>query len=58
MSVWFFAAAHNVVCFMGRFESETGDIVGHAWPQIGPGESFHGLSYDELRAAGAGRNPG
>jgi hypothetical protein len=37
-----------------RARLEDGDMLGDAYSEVEEGESFYGLSYDELRAAESG----
>jgi hypothetical protein len=50
---WHFTVVGDVVQLRARFEGP-GGMVGDAFDEIRPGQSLHGLSFDELKKAGAG----
>jgi hypothetical protein len=50
---WCFELVDDVVRLDARLEDEDGRI-GDARAEVGEGEEFFGVSYDELRAAGDG----
>lgn len=49
---WFFELVDGVVYLDARLED--GDTIGDARAEVGEGEEFYGVSYDELRKAGDG----
>jgi hypothetical protein len=51
---WFFHIEGGAVILRARFESGDG-AVGHASDTVHAGETFHGVAYEDLCAAGAGR---
>lgn len=50
---WYFTMDGETVVLRARFEGD-GGMVGDAFDECHPGGDWGGLSYDELRAAGAG----
>jgi hypothetical protein len=52
-AIWYFSAAGEKVFLRARLEGEDG-IIGDAIEEIGPGETFCGISYEEFKELGAG----
>lgn len=49
---WYFTTEGEQIALRARFEGD--GVIGDAREEIGPGETFVGISYDELKAKGAG----